>query len=262
MKLVAALVVKNEIDRYLVECIGHLRQFADRIVVLNDGSTDQTGEFLDGNADDVLTVHHVDPEDGFFSGHEGRKRQHLLDLTMNELPDWVLNIDADEFVTDPEALRAYMAGPRQVGTLAMEEIWEVEDDHLSIRMDGGWRPHPVPCFWAARLHGQRGRALRIADKALACGREPEVVRRYFQRSRPTGSSILHFGWANESARQSRYDRYVTADGGKFHANAHLDSIMWPDEKVTLEEREWPLCLDRYRDIISTVANTDITGAYL
>ena len=263
MKLVTALVVKDEIHRYLPACIGHLLQFSDQIVVLDDGSTDRTGEWLDDNAKgwDQVVVHHVEPEDGFFAGHEGRRRQHLLDLTLAQQPDWVLNIDADEFVTDGQAVRDYIekqGQARLVGTLPMEEVWAAEKSALKIRMDGGWRPHPVPCLWSAAMSGMRGRRLQIAQRALACGREPEVVRRHFSRARPTGSSILHFGWANEQGRQARYDRYVEADGGKFHRNAHLDSIMFPDEKVTMEERLWPKALVPWKqDILQAAVSVTI-----
>jgi hypothetical protein len=32
---------------------------------------------------------------------------------------------------------------------------------------------------------------------------------------------------------------VEHDQGRFHASAHLESIMWPDEKVTVRQRGWP-----------------------
>jgi hypothetical protein len=161
-------------------------------------------------------------------------------------------------------VRDYIDDPlqnREVGTLDMEEVWKIGDHGLFVRIDGGWRPHPIPCLWAARLSGQRGRALTIANKALACGREPEIVRRYFGRARPTGSSILHFGWANQSERQPRYERYVTADGGKFHRNTHLDSIMWTDEQVTMEDRPWPQALAKFKRLIAIQANFDWSGGY-
>ncbi|HEY1309294.1 MAG TPA: glycosyltransferase family 2 protein [Vicinamibacterales bacterium] len=255
MKLAASMVVKNELGRYLPECIGHLREFCDLVVVLDDGSTDRTGEWLDDNTDEMMVVQHLDPSDGFFSGHEGRKRNELLRFTLNQLPDWVLAIDADEFISDGQAVRDYCAGPREVGTLEMEEVWRCDKKGMQLRMDGGWRPHPVPSLWSARLSGRRGQALHIPDRALACGREPDAVRRLFGRARSTGSSILHFGWAKEADRQGRYDRYVKADGGQFHANAHLESIMWPDEKVRLQERVWPTDLKRFRDQIVTDASS-------
>jgi glycosyltransferase involved in cell wall biosynthesis len=252
LKLVASMICKDELGRYLPEVIGHLREFVDQIVVVDDGSTDRTGEWLDDNADaPMMIVHHLDPADGFFAGHEGRKRQELLNLTLNQLPDWVLNIDADEFVTDGKLVREYCEDSkgRLVGILDMEEVWQVDKAELRIRIDGGWRPHPVPCLWNTSLSGMRGRALQISNKALACGREPEVVRRYFGKARPTGANILHFGWANHSARRPRYERYVTADGGAFHRNSHLDSIMLPDDKVNMESRPWPKPLSKFKPLI-------------
>ena len=265
MNLVASMVVKNERSRYLPEVIGHLLEFCDKIVVLDDGSTDGTGEWLDDNTKgwDRIVVHHLDPEDGFFSGHEGRKRQQLLTHTLNEGPDWVLSIDADEFISDGKLVREYVESDvqarRLVGTLDMEEVWKIGDHGLFVRIDGGWRPHPIPCLWSAHLSGMRGRALRIADKALACGREPDAVRRYFPRARPTGASILHFGWANQSARRPRYERYVEADGGKFHRNTHLESIMWGDDQVELEDRPWPRALAKFRPLITSQSNFDFSG---
>lgn len=254
MNLVASLIVKNEIGRYLQPCIAHLQQFCDQIIVVDDGSMDGTGEWLqDQERVDVVPL--PDVSEGFFAGHEGRRRQYLLDFTLNHHPDWVLAIDADEFITDPVALCDYIENSgREVGLLDMEEVWKADDTQLSIRMDGGWRPHACPILWKTSLSGRRGQRLRIADKALACGREPEAIRRYLGKARPTGSSILHLGWAKQSGRQARYERYVTADGGQFHRNSHLDSIMWPDEKIRLEEKLWPPLLERVRRQIVEAAS--------
>ena len=255
MNLVASLIVKNELGRYLQANIGHLREFCDTIVVVDDGSTDRTGEWLDDHADDQIKVHHIDPEDGFFAGHEGRRRNQLLKHTLNELPDFVLCIDGDEFIADGAMLREFCeTTPHLVGSLVMEEVWKAANGGLELRMDGGWRPHAIPCLWSGKLSGRRGRALRIPDRALACGREPEEVRRLAGRAKPTGTTIMHFGWTCETCRQERYDRYVTADGGKFHRNSHLDSIMWEDAKVTLNETPWPVALKPYRDDIMRAVN--------
>jgi glycosyltransferase involved in cell wall biosynthesis len=256
VKLVASMIVKNELGRYLPECVGHLRDFCDLVVVLNDGSTDRTGEWLDDNSDERMVVQHLDPADGFFAGHEGRKRQALLDFTLKQGPDWVLAIDADEFVSDGAPIRAYLDEPRQIGSLEIEEVWKADNAGLMIRIDGGWRPHPIPCLWSGHIRERRGHPLQIMDRALSCGREPLVVRRQFHRARPTGASLLHFGWAMESGRRERYERYVTADGGRFHQNAHLDSIMLPDDKIGLVKRHWPSALKNERKLILEVANRE------
>lgn len=244
MSVVASVIVKNEMGRYLRPFMDHIECFCDAVVVMDDGSTDGSGDYLEEKG---ALVRRLDPDDEFFAGHEGRRRQALLEFTLEQKPDWVLAIDADEFVTDGKAIREYADQPRQVGTLRMAEVWRTSHDALVVRQDGGWRPHPIPIMW--RAQGVSPRRWRIRDRALACGREPEHVARMSGRGRPTGSSILHLGWAKESGRQARYDRYVVADGGKFHRNAHLDSIMWTDEQVLTELEDWPTFLLPYRDDI-------------
>jgi glycosyltransferase involved in cell wall biosynthesis len=250
VSLTASVILKNELGRYLEPFIGHLRAFCDMIVVLDDGSTDGTYEWLEQFQDleDVpIALYRIDPQDGFFAGHEGRRRNELLKHTLNHLPNYVLAIDADEFIADGQTLREFCDGPRLVGSLEMVEVWKACGDTIGARIDGAWRPHPCPILWNATLSGRRGQRLRIPDKALACGREPEQVRR--QGARPTGVDILHFGWANEAGRPARYDRYVTADGGKFHRNTHLDSIMWGDDKVLIRDYPWPPALEPWREAI-------------
>jgi hypothetical protein len=55
----------------------------------------------------------------------------------------------------------------------------------------------------------------------------------------TEANVLHFGWTNVQDRQARYDRYVEHDGGRFHKNSHLESIMWADDQVQVTPRTWP-----------------------
>jgi len=236
MKLVASLIVRNEVTRYLPANIAALREYADEIVVLDDASDDGTSEWLIDQADQQLRVWR-NGEPGFFV-HEGRERQRLLDATLARDPSHVLAIDADEFVTDGVAIRtlARSEPTMPAWSLLMEEVWYAFGDRLQVREDGGWKAHNVPILWTVPRGGPQ---LRIQNRALACGREPQTIRRFAQRARKTGESVLHFGWANPEERQKRYDRYAVADGGRFHRNEHLLSILWPDDKVILRDWEWP-----------------------
>ncbi len=237
MNLVASLIVRNEVDRYLPECIAHLREFCDRILVIDDGSDDATGSWLHeewvNDADGPL-VYESNPSPAFFV-HEGRARQALIDLTLAWEPTHVISLDADEFVSDGAALRARLEADPDYPAwqLDIEEVWTA-NEHLYTREDGGWRTHGLACVWKAPAPGEK---FTIMDRKLACRRVPEQVLK--QRSKPTGVSLLHFGWTNPAERKQRYDRYVKHDGGKFHASAHLRSIMWPPPRIKLRQRPWP-----------------------
>lgn len=249
-KLIASLIVADsELDRYLKPCLEHLREFCDEIRVVVDVTEwdARTPSYLLNETSVEVTLR---PKDQSFYDHEGRARQHLLNWTLEGEPTHILNIDADEFVTDPVAVREAVENDAvDVWTLAIKEVWEVCDDVLCTRVDGLWGTSPVPCLWRV----PNGEPLRIRDAALACGRVPHLIE---QRRTPpsTGSDILHLGWANRGDREARYQRYVEHDGGRFHNRAHLDSIMYSDAQVRLAAVGWPPALEFWRERILDRAN--------
>ncbi len=241
MNLVASMMARNEMGRFLPQCVESLLTFCDEVRVLDDGSTDGTLEWLEAHDQVAVTAN---TGEAMFE-HEGKARNLLLDWTLRGRPSHVLAIDADEFVGDGAALREACSDRRStVWSLNIEEVWKADASAMWVRQDGGWRPHAIPVLYQAPRHG--GGLWRIQDRQLACGREPLAVRRIARLATPTGVSLLHMGWTNVADRAARYARYVEADGGKFHASQHLRSIMWGDRQVRLARREWPAGLERWK----------------
>lgn len=250
MKLVASMIVRNELGRYLPLAVKHLRTFCDEIRVLDDNSDDGTFEWLDDEEqflNGVRVLRNVGP--AFFE-YESKARQYLLEWTMEAEPDYVLSIDADEFIDNPNRVKRVITEMQKpVYTLDMIEVWNATPRGIQIRVDGHWGPRKCPILWRApeKLDGY----WYIPDRKLACGREPLAVRR--AGFEPCGANILHFGWTNKAARQARYDRYAEHDQGKFHKDAHLQSIMWGDDRVRVEQRNWPANLRGFsRDLLERV----------
>lgn len=240
MKLVASIIAKNEIDRYLPLVVDHLLTFCDEIRVLDDGSTDGTYEWLGGLRLPVIVK--KNPSTTFYD-YESKARQALLEWTMKGEPDYVLSIDADEFVEKPDVIRQLVDQARHsVYVLNMEEVWRA-DDRLHIRVDGHWGKRLCPILWRAPETWTS--AWDIPDRKLACGREPQIVRKTkFQRSHV---SVFHFGWACESERPARAERYFEHDKGQFHRDAHLQSILWGDDRVRTHPIPWPSGLSPVRE---------------
>lgn len=248
MKLCASLIVRDELGRYLPLVVEHLLGFCDEVRILDDGSDDNVlGEYA--RTPRVAIRRRSEP--GMFT-HEGRARQELLEWTLAGRPTHVLAIDADELVSDGARLRERLLEAPEVPVwwLEIQEVWRATRDALLTREDGGWRSHPVPLLWrvpepllAGRLIGPEARLWRIADRQLACSRVPTAITRSVARAPGVGAELLHFGWADESARQQRYQRYAVADGGRFHAGSHLESILWPDRRCRLRPRPWPAGLE-------------------
>ena len=240
MKLVAMMLTRNEANRYLKWTIPSLLSFCDEVRVIDDDSVDGTHNIL---RDYGCIVKRNDRP--MFFEHEGRARNALLDFALEGKPDYLFAVDADEIVADGDAIRDALISRTSasgVWNLTMEEVWKADERFLYERVDGQWGSRKCPVLFEvpARIPSN----WRIADRALACGREPMPVAKAGVRRAPVVTSLFHLGWANESERETRYDRYVKHDGGAFHASAHLNSIMFGDELVKLAPREWPKGLDR------------------
>jgi glycosyltransferase involved in cell wall biosynthesis len=242
VKLVASMIVRSEMGRYLETCVASLLEFVDEIRVVDDGSTDGTGEWLTFAAGPRVLCERSSAST--FFAHEGNARNALLRWALAGDPDYVLAIDSDELVSDGAAIRIACEQGHEAYGLTMMECWEASEDGLCIRVDGGWKPTRVPALWRVPNCTD---GLRIADRALACGRVPTGVDR--RAARPIDVDLIHYGWSNETERVARHHRYAVADGGRFHRSTHLDSILNPCSGVQLERMDWPTGLLPYRDAI-------------
>lgn len=119
--LSAVLIVHNE-EAHLRECLASVRDIADEIIVLDDGSTDATVAVAQEYGGRVATR----PFDDF-----GRQKQAALELARGT---WILSIDADERITP---------------ALAREIARVVRDDNAA---DG---------YWVRRTMVYLGRRLRF-----------------------------------------------------------------------------------------------------
>lgn len=245
MKLVASLMVgPGELDRYLDLCIRHLLGYCDEVVCRVEEDAEHEALLDIPRSRSAAERIYIVRADASMFEHEGRARQQLLDAVLARDPTHVLTIDADEFVSNGPLLRqAAERGSFPVLTGQMMEVWKAFPECLCVRADGGWRPHPVTLVWEV----QPNVGYRIANRQLACGREPthvhEVGRR---RAVASGVDVYHFGWTNAAERADRIRRYEVHDGGRFHADAHLRSIAWPDELVEMRATPWPPGLSKLR----------------
>ncbi len=94
MKIGATLLVKDEMD-IIERCLEHYLPQLDMIIVLDNLSTDGTYEYLLKHADSKLKVLSIPSASYYQKDWVGRACRHLINLGM----DWILNIDADEFIT-------------------------------------------------------------------------------------------------------------------------------------------------------------------
>lgn len=245
MKITAAVICRNEQGRFWQSFIAHLLEFVDEIRVWDDGSTD-------GGPRSRLkrVIIHREPvrESAAFHDHAS-SRNRLIRFALEGEPSHLLCVDGDEFITDGQALRKAAEDERfGAYSVCLQEVWRVRSDELDIRQDGGWSEHDVALLWRP----VRVKNLTIADRGHATGRTPDEVGRL--PATHTCSALLHLGWSNVGERAERFERYAVGDAGKYHAKAHIDSIVWPDSRMRFAQVAWPSALEPWRSELVKRAN--------
>jgi SAM-dependent methyltransferase len=222
-RLTAGFLVRNEAHRYLEAALQHARTYADRIVVLDDASTDETPEICARYAD-VLEIRE---SSGFHQ--EWQVRRELWNLMLSTCPDWLLVLDADEILEGMSGRsRALLRGLDLAGAnscgVPLYDLWDAPDTY---RDDAQWtahhRLHPV-------LVRHRAECLyRWREADQHCGRIPvDALDGWGLRASTRTLRVLHYGWMSPQDRAAKAARYARLDPQSRWGNAqHYASILDP-----------------------------------
>jgi glycosyltransferase involved in cell wall biosynthesis len=225
MKIIGMMLVKNEADRWLTQSLGKLVRLCDKIVVLDDDSTDNTTQIC---MDYGCKVYVSDKS--LWGTDELYQRKRLFDLAKFEAKenDWIICLDADEII--PLAFIPYLKYLMNILdnningiALKLHDMWDCEH----YREDMYWEAHKFNYPVAIRY--REGFDYKWRDKLLHCGRFP-------QNSSPncitTHIPLKHMGWSTLEDRKQKYDRYMKVDPeGKHGLIQQYRSIL--DENPTL-----------------------------
>lgn len=231
--LIANMVVRNESDSYLSQVLTRLQDQVDLICITDDCSDDDTVELARSFEKVQLQI----MSEPTFTTNEGKLRQASWEWLEQHVAEpnntLVLAIDADE--------ELYMTGPdlQYFSDIQQYDVFGVQFYHMwnesQYRVDGAWRPNTsTRCF--RYFPGGRFR-----DRQLAPGSEPEYVQSLISQGRfipNTGLVMKHLSYIKDEDKQQKYERYMAIDGGAFHASSHINSIIDPTEKVSLERWVW------------------------
>lgn len=214
------MVTRNEGGRYLESVLASVSNVVDDLVILDDGSTDDTMDIIKQGG---YPHCHLDTEDEpLFIKNESLIRQISLELLNVALrpstDDWVFCIDADEYLSSEEPREDLERLAGVDGATSYEfpvaEVFKIVNDKPYIRIDGFWDD-----IWANRFFRWQD-SPHIEDKSMASGSVPESVRAV--KKKAESPTILHYGYATEEDRVKKYARYIGVSG---HSVQHIDSIL-------------------------------------
>lgn len=225
MRLLGIMVTKNEANRYLDASLAWLKTCVDEIHVFDDQSDDETPEIvLSHGCRLTVRPEGVPP----FLDHEGLFRQAAWEAFERKLHpvegDWVLSLDADEFLVSSGRPRlelifsAQSLGSREAksGIINIKEVWDIREVPY-CRTDGWWDSNAHARFYCYEPAGH------FPNRAMASGSHPTYVERAAKVDLPN-LAILHYGYASDQDKRAKHERYRGLSG---HNPVHIESILKP-----------------------------------
>ncbi len=206
MNLITTMIVRNEADRYLPEVLSEAETYSDKIIVLDDCSTDNT---VDVCEDHGATVYQHDEGRSIFWEKEHALREYLWKQILPReahTGDWILTLDADEIMADQFKLSLpKLMLQDNINTYTMR-FWESWGEKYKVRVDGTWNPLGKETPLMTRFLPQVN--YRFPRIGLHCGRLPMNIATPVV---PSGCGVLHLGWANPEEHEEKIKRYTEND---------------------------------------------------
>lgn len=201
MRLSVIVITKNEAHN--IEACLESVQWADEIVVVDSGSTDDTVALARRFTDKVIVTD--------WPGY-GEQKQRALNMATG---DWVLSLDADEQVTEELAKEIQQVLPKT--TVDGFEISFLSEYCGKVCQFGDWwNDSQVVLF-----KRQKGRfiSLRVHERIEVVGKIGKLKHPIYHSSFPSLHNVLHKmnDYSSRSAEQKHFDG---KKGGVFRAVTH------------------------------------------
>lgn len=242
MKVTAYIVTENGLSAQLEKTVSCLEELSDfTLVSVSESSDDGTLEWCRSSdkIDKVVT------DDVEWPEGEADVRKRAMETVVEENPDgdWLVCLDDDEIIPEPEKTRKKLRKcPDRIDRVraAMYNLWE--EDYY--RIDAIWGPLEIDQHIAQNLnsdfYGEWG------DRGPHCGNFPQ---KRIDPDLAEAIPVIHFGWrTSEEERERRKQERIQNDyklkpGGEEYPEEHkkrvmnfYESITWEPELKRLPER--------------------------
>ena len=190
-------------------------RYADAVVALDDGSTDDTHAILAAHPlVRVLLRNRV--RTAYTGWNDAENRNATLGAAARLEPVWLLSLDADERIDNADglALRSFLETDALPGLAFGFQRFEMRGDDGHHLPDGVWQYRLFAFAPGQRFPSKR---LHFAPVPVSIPRSAYV---------DTTFRIQHFGGATPERRRTQYEKYRLTDP---------DCLFWPDYTAVLDD---------------------------
>jgi glycosyltransferase involved in cell wall biosynthesis len=213
MKIVAVLQLWNELEKgNLIRCLDNVKQWADQIVIYDDGSTDGSQHVYEEYTTKDLMI--LSDKNEF--ANELFHKQEMLELALKLDPDWIGWTDGDA-IFDREATYDLPGVIDRLETMGGDaayfhnvNLWKSESWY---RVDNAWDGLDHVCLW------KNNGSLHYDPVAML---HQNQYPRGLNKILHTGNRLLHYGFTSREKIVEKYLRYRACGQRGWELDRFLD----------------------------------------
>ena len=205
MALITLALVRNEMSRFLPHALRAWASFSDEILILDDGSTDESATYA--RAFGAHVSHRTRAPAAW--GAEAAARMDLFRFgwANTRVDDYIMILDAD--MTPARDPRVFMRTGADAILFNLYDLWRVDDEgRLFYREDGAWQAHRFPRVWMVRRTAQPFEDFAWHERSIHVGHLPLNLNLETLAYAPPDHGLLHYAYVTEELREAKYEAYA------------------------------------------------------
>lgn len=204
MVLVTAILAKDEAKRYLPQVLLRCKTFSDRVLVLDDRSSDETAEVA-SSAGALVRQRSILKGDAW--GNESPARSELWKWGAEEAGDgWLLVADAD-MILEGNPRDLVDTWECSAWAFVLYDCWDGENQ---ARVDGPWAYGPVtPRPWLFRPSVCLDGVAQWSTRGLHCGHHPTNLVGVCGVAPPDEYFWRHLAYLQKEDRVKKHAQYMS-----------------------------------------------------